>query len=116
MKEIFADTFYFIALLNPSDVAHSRARSITAERSRVLVTTAWVLTELANSLSHHESRGGFLRTLEALSSDETAVIVGPEPRWYDAGVELYRNRSDKDWSLTDCISFVVMKERGIQGR
>ncbi len=41
------------------------------------------------------------------------TILEPEGSLYDAGIELYRTRSDKDWSLTDCISFVVMEQRGI---
>jgi hypothetical protein len=42
-----------------------------------------------------------------------ATIIGPDQYWFDAGMELYADRPDKDWSLTDCISFVVMQERGI---
>lgn len=113
MKDIFADTFYFLALLNPSDEAYQRARAITANQQSRLVTTAWVLTELANALCKHEVRAGFLEMLRALRSDPAAAIVGPDQRWFDAGLELYASRPDKDWSLTDCISFVVMQDRGI---
>lgn len=113
MREVFADTFYFIALLSPSDTAHQRARSVTAAQRSNLVTTAWVLTELANSLAKQGAREGFLNTLDALASNPTAIVLGHAERLYDAGIELYRARPDKDWSLTDCISFVVMNERGI---
>jgi uncharacterized protein len=113
MKDVFADTFYFIALLSPSDAAHNLAKKLTTSRSSKLVTTAWVLTELANSLSQRNTRDGFVRTLKALRSNPTTLITGPEQRLYDAGIELYQARPDKDWSLTDCISFVVMEERGI---
>jgi predicted nucleic acid-binding protein len=113
MKEVFADTFYFIALLSPSDAAHDRTWRITAGQPSKLVTTAWVLTELANSLAKRDTRAGFLNTLVAVRSNPTAVIIGHDERLYEAGVELYRTRADKDWSLTDCISFVVMDERGI---
>jgi hypothetical protein len=41
------------------------------------------------------------------------VIIPAEPQLYEEGIALYRARPDKDWSLTDCISFVVMKARGI---
>jgi len=113
MNEIFADTFYFLALLSPSDKVSQRARAVTANQRSRLVTTAWVLTELANALCKREARAGFLETLRVLRSDPTAVIVGPEQRWFDAGLDLYSARPDKDWSLTDCISFVVMRDRGI---
>ena len=113
MSEIFANTFYFVALLSPADQAHERARAVTSDRPIILVTSAWVLMELANSLSHRDTRSGFIEMLQALRSDPGAVIVGPDQNWYEAGLNLYISRSDKDWSLTDCISFVVMKERGI---
>jgi predicted nucleic acid-binding protein len=114
MKELFADTFYFIALLSPSDAAYERTRLITAGQTPRLVTTAWVLLELANTLSKRGTRAGFVNTFDAVRSNPMAVILGPEQRLYDKGVEPYRARADKDWSLTDCISFVVMDERNIR--
>lgn len=113
MKEIFADTFYFLALLNPADYANKRARAVTARQHVELVTTAWVLTELANALCKQEVRGAFLSTLQRLRSNPAVTIIKPDQRWFDAGVELFAARPDKDWSLTDCISFVVMQDRGI---
>jgi predicted nucleic acid-binding protein len=113
MKEVFADTFYFVALLSPTDVAYEKARQATLSQSATLVTTSWVLTELANSLSKRISRNGFVQTLSKLRSDPTVVIVGPESSLFDAGIDLYAARHDKDWSLTDCISFVVMRQRSI---
>jgi predicted nucleic acid-binding protein len=41
------------------------------------------------------------------------VIVPPDTELFESGLELYEKRPDKDWSLTDCISFVVMKREGI---
>lgn len=113
MNEVFADTFYFVALLSPSDVAYERARKATTNRPAKLVTTAWVLTELANSLSGHKTRQGFLTALRALQSDPDVEIVGPNRELFDDGIKLYAARPDKDWSLTDCISFVVMQQYGI---
>src|SRR5205807_2193862 len=112
MNEVFGDTFYFIALLSPSDRAHGRARNATNGHGRI-VTTIWVLTEVANALAKRAMRQGFLNMLDALESNPTAVIVGHDEPLYDNGIELYRERPDKDWSLTDCISFVVMQERAI---
>ena len=65
MTEVFADTFYFIALLNPSDRAFLLAKEATANQRSVLVTTTWVLTELANTLRRGSQRIGFLNTLRS---------------------------------------------------
>jgi len=40
-------------------------------------------------------------------------VVGLDPHLYQRGINLYAQRPDKEWSLTDCISFVVMSDRGI---
>jgi uncharacterized protein len=113
MSEVFADTFYFVALLNPSDSAFQRAHVATSTQRSKLVTTRWVLAELGNMLSKPPMRAAFSNTLEALTFDPSVVIVDDDKRWFAEGVELYAARLDKEWSLTDCISFAVMKDRGI---
>jgi predicted nucleic acid-binding protein len=59
MKSVFADTFYYIALLDAKDSAHERAVRATRELDSVTVTTAWVLLELANGLSASRHRTVF---------------------------------------------------------
>jgi len=113
MSEVFADTFYFLALLSPTDAANRKAREVTVGQPATLVTTAWVLTELANSLAGRRTRAGFLKMSDSLRSNPAVVIVAPEQGLFEAGIELYAARPDKDWSLTDCISFLVMQRRGI---
>ena len=112
----FADTYYFLALLSPEDAGHERATAASRqsrERRDVLVTTAWVLTELADALASSRNRNLFSQTLAAIRADPRFRIVPPTEGLFDRGVELYEKRSDKDWSLTDCISFVVMDEKKI---
>lgn len=109
----FADTFYFLAPLNRDDEAHARARDATAALSRRIVTTAWVLTEVGDAMAAPANRPAFLQLLEALRLDPNADVLPAEASRFDRGVELFARRRDKEWSLTDCISFVVMEERGI---
>ena len=40
-------------------------------------------------------------------------VVGLDPKVQQAGFDLYESRLDKDWSLTDCVSFAVMTQRGL---
>lgn len=51
VKAVFADSFYFLALLRLDDSAHARALAASPKRSERLVTTAWVLTEVADALA-----------------------------------------------------------------
>lgn len=114
MKAVFADTFYYIALLDANDSAHEAAVLATRELKSTTVTTAWVLLELANTLSASRHRGIFARFLGRLRTNPNVIIYEAGREVFDLGVELYRNREDKEWSLTDCISFVVMKREGIE--
>jgi len=108
----FADTFYFLAFLNRDDEAHQRAREV-GQAVRKLITTDWVLTEVADAMSGPASRKAFLSYLRALRADRDAVIIAADREGFDAGLNLYSRRLDKAWSLTDCISFVVMEEHKI---
>ena len=78
-----------------------------------VLTTSWVLTELANALATPPNRRIFCQFETALRGRNDVVVVPPRRDAFDAGLELYRNRSDKEWSLTDCISFVVMQRQSI---
>ena len=78
-----------------------------------VLTTAWVVHELADGLSSPKSHGAFLRFLETLEADENTTLVEPDPALWRRGLALYRARPDKAWSLTDCISFIVMTDRGL---
>lgn len=113
MTPVFADTFYFVALLNESDNAHNQAVACSRDANLNVVTTPWILTEVADGFSSKFSRKGFLQLYDAIYDDSSVCVVPATQALFDSGIELYRNRSDKEWSLTDCISFVVMKERRI---
>lgn len=112
MIKTFADTFYFLALLNPRDHANAKAVAM-ASREQFLVTTDWVLLELADALASTPKRGMFDIVRQGLQTNSSAMIEPLSTNIYEQGIELYRNRPDKAWSLTDCISFVVMQRDGI---
>jgi len=113
MTAVFADTFYFFALTNAKDRAHQKAFQFSQERRINLVTTPWVLTELADGLSQSFSRSVFHRVLRNFRYNPRNVLVPATEALFERGVEAYNFYQDKDWSLTDCISFLVMRDYGI---
>lgn len=117
MSEIFLDTAYAIALSAVADEHHDQAvllaRRIKRERSR-LVTTRGVLLEIGNALARLRYRAAAVSLLRALESDPTVEIIPLSEGLYSRALHLFSERSDKEWSLVDCISFVIMQDRGIQ--
>lgn len=113
MKRIFADTFYFLALVSRSDEAHVLAAEFAAEAGVRLVTTAWVLTELADGLAETGHRAEFAALLRDLESDPDVDVLLPDESLWRRGISLYDSRPDKGWSLSDCISFIVMRDLNI---
>ena len=66
MSGVFVDAFYFLARLNPGDESHEQAVRVGTQETRPIVTTAWVLTEVADAMSSPANRPAFLRLLETL--------------------------------------------------
>ena len=109
----FADSFALIAWLNPRDSAHSAVAAYLEGFTGRLLTTEWVLMELAEARSAPEARATAAAFLQAVRADPLFDVVGYVPTVYQAGFDLFANRPDKAWSLTDCISFHVMSTRGL---
>ena len=110
---VFADTFALIAWLNPRDNAHAPVTAYLDDFAGLLVTTEWVLMELADALSAPMARPTAVAFLQAVRADPSFDVIGYDPAVYRAGFDLFAARPDKAWPLTDCISFAVMTERGL---
>ena len=114
MKRVFADSFFFFAFLSSRDSAHRKAVSYFDSFDGKIVTTEAVLTEVADGMASAHDRSAFVEFYEALSSDPDVKIVSSNPELFAAAFALYRGRLDKEWSFTDCISFVVMKRETLR--
>lgn len=114
MKPVFADTFFYLAILCPTDAHHAQATKWSIRYDGPLLTTAWVLTELADAFAKSAQRAGFVRLYQSMLDDPKMEVVPASDELWERGLKLYSSRPDKDWSLTDCISFVVMEERGLK--
>lgn len=114
MKTVFADTGYWIALLNPKDDWHGRVLDASRALGKVrLITTEMVLDELLAALSKVPVRGFAISGAEAIRSNPNTEVVPQTSIQFGEAFDLYRRMSDKEWSLTDCASFVLMRQRGI---
>ncbi len=78
-----------------------------------IVTTEAVLWEWLNGLSHASTRGVAAEGYRRVHTDAQIEVVPFQPEVISLAVQLYRTRADKDWSLTDCLSFVVMESGAI---
>jgi predicted nucleic acid-binding protein len=114
MSACFADTYFFIALLFENDEAHAQAQARVAELSGRPYTSVWVLTEVADALAVPGRRERFAPFLQFLRASPLVTIVPPDQTLFDRGVVFYDGRPDKSWSLTDCISFVIMQDHGLR--
>ena len=112
-EPVFCDTVYFLALLNPSDSLHRSAAAFCQEAQEKLVTSKWVLTEVGDALWQPANRRRFGQLLDILSASSGTELIPAERSWFKRGSELFLARNDKEWSLTDCISMLMMQEHGI---
>ena len=109
---IFADTGYFIALLKERDELHERAVRWAALNEAIL-TTDYVLIEVADACSAPIMRRRLHAFLNVIRGSQDFEIVPATPELLAAGIALHAARPDKEWSLTDCLSFVVLQQRGL---
>jgi len=116
VRVVFADTGYWVALLNPSDNLHEKAVDLSKIfYPAYIVTSEVVLIEVLNDFS---KRGEYFRDLvvefiQDLRSNRNMRVIAQTSEQFEQGLELYQQRKDKEWSHTDCVSFVIMNDMGI---
>ncbi len=116
MKTVFADSDYWIALLNPRDQLHQQALDISNDISPVhIITSEMVCTEVLN---YFGKRGQVLRMaaarlMKTIRNDLQVTVIAQSNMWFEAALRLYEHRQDKAWSHTDCSSILIMKKEGL---
>ena len=109
---LFADTFYWVAVLSPRDPSHARVMSWGRNRATTrLITTDEVITQVLNWFS---GAGPYWRSKAAtfahnLHSDPNVDVLPQTRADFDAALALYEIRSDKEYSLTDCPSMLALR-------
>lgn len=112
----FLDTAYAIALASRTDQHHARAIMLShhiASHRVPLITTRAVCLEIGDALAKSRFRPAAIAFLDALERSASVEIIPASEELCASAFELYRQRPDKEWGLTDCFAFVVMRQRGL---
>ncbi len=113
MSVVFADAFYFVARLNRRDQHHERVLQFSRGFRARILTSDWVLMEVADALAESECRGRVREFILHLRQSAGCEIVPASRELLDRALDLYHHHADKKWTLTDCVSFVIMRERNV---
>jgi predicted nucleic acid-binding protein len=113
MNTVFADSYFYLALLNARDAGHALAKETARSFMGRVITTQWVLVEVADALCGEVDRPKFIRLITSLKLQTNVTVVPADSALFDRGIDLFRSRLDKHWSLTDCLSFIVMNDYGL---
>lgn len=113
MNLVFADAFYFLARLNRRDQHHERVLEFSRDFRARILTSDWVLMEVADALAESESRSRVREFILHLRQSAMCEIIPATRELLDQALELYHQHADKKWTLTDCVSFVIMRGRNV---
>ena len=116
MRQIFADTAYWLALTNPFDQHHEKATRASASlQGKRIVTSDAVLTEYLNALADKGStfRLAAVRSVETILRNPGVIVIAQTRKLFMKGFALYKARADKGYSLTDCVSMAIMRQQKI---
>lgn len=111
MNAVFADTSFYVALVTPRDHHHAAAAEFARGYNGRVVTSDFVLLEVANFLAATRARRLCNDLFTALAADQRTRIIPATRSLFRDGLDLYRARRDKQWSLTDCTSFALMRRQ-----
>ena len=117
IRTVFVDAAFLVSLIHPRDQNHQKAKAaLQGVQGAQLVTTDAVLTEVLN---YYSERGDYLRQqalilVKTIMNREDVNFLYHGKYWFYLGLERFEERADKGYSLTDCISMVIMESDGIQ--
>ena len=111
----FVDTSAFLAVLGKDDENYARARTAWSEllEQRVtLVTSSYVLTETVAVVQHRMG----LDAVRVFHHDIYPILTTEWVRgeWHEKGMGSVLAARRRNLSLVDCVSFEIMRQRGIR--
>jgi uncharacterized protein len=113
MSAVFGDTYYFFGLLNRNDRSHQRCLAFARSYKGFIWTSEYVLTELLDGLALPPERKTAVEFVQFIRTDSRFRITSATSHLFETGIGFYASRPDKSWSLTDCVSFLIVNDEGI---
>jgi predicted nucleic acid-binding protein len=113
---VLIDTWALIALINRAETLHAQAIAVSCRlrrQKRVRVVTEWTLTEFLGGSSKEPLRDFAVQMIDQLRLSPTVQIIPADPADWQLGFDLYKSRTDKEWSMVDCSSIVLCQRLGI---
>ncbi len=114
-RRFFLDTSYVLALINPRDIYHTKAKELFPQirTAYEVVITEAILTEIGNALSR-SNRLAAVNFINTCYTTTNVKVVSVDKELFRRAVNFYHVYKDKQWGLTDCISFIVMQDYDIK--
>lgn len=113
MNRVFIDTSFVVALVNEKDQHHNRAVELAdLFDGYPLIISDAVLLEVGNALARNFKEQA-IEVIEGFLTSEEVEVVSLDAALFKEAFELYQTYKDKAWGMTDCISFIIMRDRGI---
>jgi uncharacterized protein len=116
-RTVFLDTSFVLALENKDDPHHERAKALDRQLARdnaALVLLWGILLEIGDGYARIARRPKGLQLLQKFQEEEGYQITALTAGLMDEALTLYRTRPDKEWTLTDCVSFALMTQQGLK--
>ncbi len=115
-RTVLLDTSFILALENKDDPHHARAKALDREllENQGILLFHWgILFEILDGYARVSRRAKGLQLLAKFESEQGYRLCPITEPLLQEALKLYRTRPDKDWGLTDCASFALMKQEGV---
>ena len=116
-RTVLLDTSFILALENRDDPYHDRAKALDRDfqrEGRVLLLHWGILLEIADGYARVERRAKGVQLMERFLHEQGYRVEPISPELLEQALNLYRSRSDKNWGLTDCVSFALMEREALE--
>ena len=115
-NKLFLDTCGWLSLLNAGDRLHAAAARVWRDCGRkpyTIFVTDWVVAETGNGLARSRVKSAFVQAFADMKISPQVRVIYATPEKIDRALGLYQQRTDKDWGLVDCLSFLIMQDHQI---